>query len=70
MRSFEISYEVYGQIKTVPLVENGSDILVTNDNRKGMSTSSYKYIVKNFTNSSLIPGLNRIRGFVYQTLRW
>ncbi|KAJ3413109.1 hypothetical protein HDV05_008505 [Chytridiales sp. JEL 0842] len=34
MRSFEISYEVYGQVKTFPLVENGSDIMVTNNNRK------------------------------------
>lgn len=33
-RSFEISYEVYGQVKTFPLVENGADIPVTNENRR------------------------------------
>ncbi|KAJ3153721.1 putative E3 ubiquitin-protein ligase HTD2 [Irineochytrium annulatum] len=34
MRSFEISYEVYGEVKTFPLIENGENILVTNDNRQ------------------------------------
>jgi ubiquitin-protein ligase E3 A len=29
-------YEVYGQVKTFPLIENGGDIPVTNDNRRGM----------------------------------
>ncbi|KAI8912878.1 hypothetical protein BC831DRAFT_490731 [Entophlyctis helioformis] len=33
MRSFEISYEVYGQVRTLPLVANGADIPVTNANR-------------------------------------
>lgn len=34
MRTFEISYDVYGQIKTYPLVDGGSDIPVTNENRE------------------------------------
>lgn len=34
MRSFQISYEVYGQVKTYNLVENGENILVTNENRE------------------------------------
>jgi ubiquitin-protein ligase E3 A len=34
MRSFEISYDVYGQVKTFPLVDGGSDITVTNENRE------------------------------------
>lgn len=34
MRSFEISYDVYGHVKTLPLVDGGSDIPVTNSNRK------------------------------------
>jgi ubiquitin-protein ligase E3 A len=34
LRSFEISYEVYGKVKTFPLVDGGSDIPVTNANRK------------------------------------
>ncbi|KAJ3218485.1 hypothetical protein HDU67_005287 [Dinochytrium kinnereticum] len=34
LRTFEISYEVYGQVKTFPLVENGDETLVTNENRQ------------------------------------
>ncbi|KAI9335991.1 hypothetical protein BDR26DRAFT_865506 [Obelidium mucronatum] len=34
MRSFDIEYEVWGKVKTVPLVNGGSDIPVTNENRK------------------------------------
>ncbi|RKO91381.1 hypothetical protein BDK51DRAFT_13981, partial [Blyttiomyces helicus] len=34
LRNFEISYEVYGQVKTLPLVDGGEDILVTNANRQ------------------------------------
>ncbi|KAI8826569.1 uncharacterized protein EV422DRAFT_1875 [Fimicolochytrium jonesii] len=34
VRTFEISYEVYGQVKTFPLVHGGEDVLVTNENRK------------------------------------
>ncbi|KND03875.1 uncharacterized protein SPPG_01327 [Spizellomyces punctatus DAOM BR117] len=34
LRTFEISYDIYGQVKHFPLVEGGEDILVTNDNRK------------------------------------
>ncbi|KAI9205892.1 uncharacterized protein BJ171DRAFT_422591 [Polychytrium aggregatum] len=33
MRTFEISYEVYGQVKSFPLVAGGDNILVTNENR-------------------------------------
>ncbi|KAI8803773.1 hypothetical protein BJ742DRAFT_485418 [Cladochytrium replicatum] len=33
MRTFEISYDVYGKVKTFPLVEGGEDILVTNEKR-------------------------------------
>eukprot|EP00842_Homolaphlyctis_polyrhiza_P004893 jgi/Hompol1/5404/HPOL_004390-RA len=32
-RNFEISYEVYGQVKTYPLIAKGEDIPVTNENR-------------------------------------
>ena len=35
-RSFEITYSDYGQVRTVPLVEGGESIMVTNDNRKGI----------------------------------
>jgi hypothetical protein len=35
LRSFEISYESYGEVKTIPLIENGDAIPVTNENRKG-----------------------------------
>ncbi|KAJ3279630.1 hypothetical protein HK104_001276 [Borealophlyctis nickersoniae] len=34
LRTFEISYDVYGQVKSFPLVDGGEDILVTNANRK------------------------------------
>ncbi|KAJ3005697.1 UNVERIFIED_CONTAM: hypothetical protein HDU68_004503 [Siphonaria sp. JEL0065] len=34
MRSFDIEYEVWGKVKTYPLVNGGSDIPVTNENRK------------------------------------
>ncbi|KAJ3334074.1 hypothetical protein HDU76_011598 [Blyttiomyces sp. JEL0837] len=34
MRNFEIAYDVYGQVRTFPLVENGENIPVTNLNRK------------------------------------
>ena len=33
-RNFEISYDVYGQVKTYPLVNGGSEIPVTESNRK------------------------------------
>ncbi|KAJ3092692.1 hypothetical protein HK102_004154 [Quaeritorhiza haematococci] len=33
MRTFEISYDVYGTVKTFPLCDGGGDILVTNENR-------------------------------------
>ncbi|KAJ3045187.1 hypothetical protein HDV00_011057 [Rhizophlyctis rosea] len=34
LRTFEISYEVYGQVKSFPLVDGGEELLVTNENRK------------------------------------
>ncbi|KAJ3123937.1 hypothetical protein HK098_001526 [Nowakowskiella sp. JEL0407] len=34
MRTFEISYDVYGKVRTFPLVDGGSDILVSNSNRQ------------------------------------
>nr|KAJ3421068.1 hypothetical protein HK105_004575 [Polyrhizophydium stewartii] len=33
LRSFEISYEIFGQVKTYPLVDDGENITVTNENR-------------------------------------
>ncbi|KAJ3061283.1 hypothetical protein HDU99_005608 [Rhizoclosmatium hyalinum] len=33
-RSFDIEYEVWGKVRTIPLVHGGSDIPVTNANRK------------------------------------
>ena len=33
LRTFEISYDVYGQVRNIPLVDGGADILVTNENR-------------------------------------
>ncbi|TPX48859.1 hypothetical protein SeMB42_g00833 [Synchytrium endobioticum] len=34
LRTFEISYDVYGQVRSFPLVDGGADILVTNENRR------------------------------------
>ncbi|TPX34534.1 hypothetical protein SmJEL517_g02894 [Synchytrium microbalum] len=34
LRTFEISYDVYGQVRNIPLVDGGVDILVTNENRQ------------------------------------
>ncbi|KAJ3256240.1 hypothetical protein HK103_005603 [Boothiomyces macroporosus] len=34
MRTFEISYERFGKVEHIPLMENGQDILVTNENRE------------------------------------
>ncbi|KAJ3051954.1 hypothetical protein HK097_007043 [Rhizophlyctis rosea] len=34
LRTFEISYDVYGQVKSFPLVDGGEELLVTNENRK------------------------------------
>ncbi|KAJ3097588.1 hypothetical protein HDU96_000336 [Phlyctochytrium bullatum] len=45
MRSFEISYDVYGQVKTFPLVENGDEILVTNENRQEYVHLYIKHLV-------------------------
>ncbi|KAJ3218464.1 hypothetical protein HK099_005037 [Clydaea vesicula] len=47
-RSFEISYDVYGHVKTFPLVANGSDIPVTNENRKKF----VKLYINHFVNES------------------
>ncbi|KAI9092800.1 hypothetical protein DFS34DRAFT_596368 [Phlyctochytrium arcticum] len=33
-RTFEISYDLYGTVKTYPLVENGEDLFVTSGNRQ------------------------------------
>ncbi|KAJ3388912.1 hypothetical protein HDU84_009326 [Entophlyctis sp. JEL0112] len=33
-RSFEISYDVYGQVKTIPLIDGGESVSVNNKNRK------------------------------------
>jgi len=40
LRTFEISYEIYGKVKTYPLVEDGADIMVTNENRRGNDCNS------------------------------
>ncbi|KAJ3321208.1 hypothetical protein HDV06_004551 [Boothiomyces sp. JEL0866] len=34
MRTFEISYERFGKVEHIPLIENGQDVLVTNENRE------------------------------------
>lgn len=34
LRTFEISYEIHGNVKHFPLVRNGSEILVTNETRE------------------------------------
>ncbi|KAI9144347.1 hypothetical protein BKA69DRAFT_1057056 [Paraphysoderma sedebokerense] len=34
MRNFEISYDIYGQVKNYPLVDGGENIPVTNENRQ------------------------------------
>ncbi|KAJ3022896.1 hypothetical protein HKX48_004939 [Thoreauomyces humboldtii] len=34
LRTFEISYDVYGQVKNFPLVAGGEDLIVTNQDRK------------------------------------
>ncbi|KAK6097690.1 hypothetical protein MT418_001787 [Batrachochytrium dendrobatidis] len=49
LRNFEISYEVYGQVKTYPLVRNGEDIPVTNDNR----VQYVELYVQHYTNESI-----------------
>jgi hypothetical protein len=33
MRTFEISYESFGQVNHYPLIENGAEVFVTNENR-------------------------------------
>jgi hypothetical protein len=44
-RNFEISYDVLGQVKTYPLVENGSDIPVTEDNRKDYCSQYARHLL-------------------------
>ncbi|TPX56586.1 hypothetical protein PhCBS80983_g04445 [Powellomyces hirtus] len=34
LRTFEISYDVYGQVKNFPLVDGGENLIVTNQDRK------------------------------------
>ncbi|KAH9092426.1 hypothetical protein LEN26_018391 [Aphanomyces euteiches] len=43
-RAFEVSYEVYGEIKTVELVPNGKSINVTNANRKEYVNRYVQYV--------------------------
>ncbi|KAI9343917.1 hypothetical protein DFJ73DRAFT_841034 [Zopfochytrium polystomum] len=57
MRSFEISYDVYGQVKTFPLVQNGDNIPVTNDNR-GEYVDMY---IKHYVNESVQRQFNAFR---------
>lgn len=49
MRNFDISYDVYGNVKTFPLCENGHDIPVTNENRN----EYVKLYINHYTNESI-----------------
>ena len=44
MRTFEISYEKFGKIEHVPLIPDGGDILVTNQNREQFVTLYIKHL--------------------------
>jgi ubiquitin-protein ligase E3 A len=46
MRTFEISYEHYGKIIHIPLVANGSEVLVTNANRQEYVELYTKHLVE------------------------
>ncbi len=64
-RMFEVSYDVYGEIKTFDLVPNGSQIAVTNDNRqefvdKYIDHYTNKSISKQF--AALKRGFNKVCG--------
>ncbi|RHY27299.1 hypothetical protein DYB32_006876 [Aphanomyces invadans] len=43
-RAFEVSYEVFGEVKTVDLVPNGKSINVTNANRKDYVAKYVHYV--------------------------
>jgi ubiquitin-protein ligase E3 A len=46
MRTFEISYDVYGAIKTFPLCNNGQDVIVTNDNRQNYVRLYIRHLIE------------------------
>ncbi|KAJ1555372.1 hypothetical protein HK096_002642, partial [Nowakowskiella sp. JEL0078] len=60
LRTFEISYDVYGKVRTFPLVDGGSEILVSNDNRR----QYVKLYIRHFATESVKGQFNAFkRGF-------
>ncbi|RKO97102.1 hypothetical protein CXG81DRAFT_11343 [Caulochytrium protostelioides] len=49
MRTFEISYDVYGEVRTFPLVDGGADVFVTNANREAY----VRLYIDHFVNTSV-----------------
>lgn len=45
MRTFEISYDVYGEVKTFPLIADGDDVFVTNANREDYVSRYINHLV-------------------------
>ncbi|KAJ3272771.1 hypothetical protein HDV01_005299 [Terramyces sp. JEL0728] len=44
MRTFEISFERFGKVEHIPLIANGQDVLVTNENRERYVNLYIKYL--------------------------
>lgn len=60
MCSFDISYDVFGEVRCIPLIPGGSDILVTNANREEY-VAAY---IDHYCNISVSDPFNRLqRGF-------
>ncbi|KAJ3031191.1 UNVERIFIED_CONTAM: putative E3 ubiquitin-protein ligase HTD2 [Siphonaria sp. JEL0065] len=62
MRSFDIEYEVWGKVKTYPLVNGGSDIPVTNENRKEYVDKHYVHESVKWPFSAFKRGFQRVCG--------
>ena len=68
---FEISYEVFGVMKTVELMEGGSNVVVTADNRQQYVDLYVKYLLETSIESqfkAFSRGFNKVWLLLYKYL--